>query len=162
MKTPCLLVLLLSPWGSPVYAQPGSVGTAPNAPASPASASAPQKASDDTAKMEDLLMLKPTSYRPTLSRDPFAAPSDGVLESKGDVVDDISVKGRIVVGGKNLAVVSDSRGNARWLPVGYKFRDGEIVAINEKSVTFHQWELNSTSRVFRTVVKPFKREEGKR
>jgi DNA/RNA-binding domain of Phe-tRNA-synthetase-like protein len=47
--------------------------------------------------------------------------------------------------------------------VGYKFRDGEIVSIDEKGVTFRQWDVNSTVRTaFRTIVKSFKREEGKR
>jgi hypothetical protein len=51
----------------------------------------------------------------------------------------------------------------RTLPIGFRFRDGELVAINDKSVTFHQWDPSSTNtKIFRTVVKTFKREEGKR
>ena len=112
---------------------------------------------------EELLVIKRTPYQPTLTRDPFKAPSDMESSKQGDLVDDIGVKGRVVSNGKVLAVVSDSRGNIRNLPVGYKFRDGEIVAIDEKTVTFHQWDVNSTNRsVFKKVVKPFKREEGKR
>ena len=72
----------------------------------------------------------------------------------------IGVKGRIVTNGKVLAVVSDSRGNVRWLPAGYKFRDGELYEITEKAVIFHQRDIGSTNGVFRTVVKPFNREGG--
>jgi len=78
-------------------------------------------------------------------------------------VDDIGLKGVVISSGKPMAVVTDSRGNIRMLPVGYKFRDGELVGISDKSVTFHQWDPASTNtRIFRTVVKTFKREEGKR
>jgi len=112
---------------------------------------------------EELLIIKRVPYRPTLTRDPFRAPSDIESRKQGDMVDDIGVKGRVVSNGKVYAVVSDSRGNIRSIPVGYKFRDGEIVAIDENAVTFHQWDVNSTNRsVFKKVVKTFKREEGKR
>ena len=112
---------------------------------------------------EELLVIKKTPYRPSLTRDPFRAPSEAESSKQGDLVDDIGVKGRVVSNGKVFAMVSDSRGNIRQLPVGYKFRDGEIISIDEKSVTFHQWDVNSTNRsVFKKVVKPFKREEGKR
>jgi hypothetical protein len=48
------------------------------------------------------------------------------------------------------------------VPVGFKLRDGEIVAIDDHGVTFHQWELNTTNRsAYRTVVKKFKNEETK-
>ena len=110
---------------------------------------------------DDLLTIKPTPYQPKLVRDPFSAPTDIANESKGDLIDDLGVKGRIISNGRVLAVVSDSRGNVRWLPAGYKFRDGELYAITEKAVIFHQRDVNSTSGVFRTVVKPFNREEGK-
>jgi len=60
-------------------------------------------------------------------------------------------------------VVTDARGNVRSLGVGFRFRDGELVAISDKGITFHQWDpATSNTRVFRTVVKTFKREEGKR
>jgi len=79
------------------------------------------------------------------------------------MVDDIGVKGMVVSNGKVLAVVTDARGNVRSLPIGYRFRDGELVGVNDKSVTFHQWDASSTNtKIFRTVVKTFKREEGKR
>jgi len=126
-------------------------------------AQAPAPAAPALLPEQELLVIKKTPYQPTLTRDPFKAPSDMESSKQGDLVDDIGVKGRVVSNGKVLAVVSDSRGNIRNLPIGYKFRDGEIVAIDEKTVTFHQWDVNSTNRsVFKKVVKPFKREEGKR
>ena len=112
---------------------------------------------------DELITVHATPYKPTLIRDPFSAPTDAEQSTKGDVVDDIAIKGRVVAHGKALAVVSDARGNIRTMGVGYKFRDGELVAVNEKSVTFHQWDAGSSNtRVYRTVVKTFKREEGKR
>jgi Tfp pilus assembly protein PilP len=112
---------------------------------------------------EDLLVTNATPYHPTLVRDPFATPTDAEQSNKGDLVDDIAVKGRVVSGGKTQAVVSDARGNMRMLPVGYKFRDGVLVAIDDKSVTFHQWDPSGTNtRIYRTVVKIYKREEAKR
>jgi Tfp pilus assembly protein PilP len=108
------------------------------------------------------MVFNATPYRPTLVRDPFATPTDAEQSNKGDLVDDIAVKGRVASGGKVLAVVSDARGNIRMLPVGFKFRDGVLVAIDDKSVTFHQWDPNGTSRIYRTVVKVYKREEAKR
>jgi hypothetical protein len=142
---PCALVMAQG-------AQPSKapVGASPAVPATP-------------LPEEELLTIKKTPYQPTLERDPFRAPSDMEMSKQGDLVDDIGVKGRVVSNGNVFAVVSDSRGNIRNLPVGYKFRDGEIVSIDEKSVTFRQWDVNSTNRsVAKKVVKPFKREEGKR
>jgi hypothetical protein len=112
---------------------------------------------------EDVAIIKATPYRPTIQRDPFSAPRDERPSDALDLLDDIAVKGMIRKDGKNFAIVSDSRGNVRWLPVGHRFKDGEITAISDKVVTFHQWELNTTNRsTFRTITKTFKREEGKR
>ncbi len=112
---------------------------------------------------EDVALIKATPYKPAIQRDPFSAPRDERPADALDLLEDISVKGMIRKDGKNFAIVSDSRGNVRWLPVGHRFKDGEITAISEKSVTFHQWEVNTTNRsVFRTITKAFKREEGKR
>ena len=122
----------------------------------------PTPSAEQQVPLEDeLLVIKPTTYQPKLIRDPFSAPTDVENATKGDLIDDIAVKGRIVTNGKVLAVVTDSRGNARWLPAGYKFRDGELYEITEKAVVFRQRDVNSTSGVFRTVVRPFKREGGK-
>jgi len=149
------LGLQLGAQGAPPAAKkPAAPGTPPSVavPAPPA-AGAP----------DDLLTINATPYRPTLVRDPFATPTDAEQTSKGDLVDDIAVKGRVVSDGKTLAVVSDARGNIRTLPIGFKFRDGVLVAIDEKSVTFHQWDASGTNtRIFRTVVKIYKREEAKR
>ena len=115
------------------------------------------------AATEDVAIIKVTPYKPTIQRDPFSAPRDERPADALDVLDDISVKGMIMKDGKKFAIVSDSRGNVRWLPVGHRFKDAEITAITDKSVTFHQWELNTTNRsMFRTITKTFKREEGKR
>lgn len=122
-----------------------------------------QPPADAMPSQDELIQVKQIPYRASLIRDPFSAPTDVEQASKGDLVDDIGVKGWLKSGGIAYAVVSDSRGNTKKLPIGYKFRDGEIVAIDEKSVTFHQWDISSTNRsVYRTVVKTFKREEGKR
>ena len=128
------------------------------APAKPGSEAPPA-----TAPAEDVAIIKATPYKPSIQRDPFAAPRDERPADALDLLDDIAVKGMIKKDGKNFAVVSDSRGNVRWLPVGHRFKDGEISAITDKAVIFHQWEVNTTNRsVFRTITKTFKREEGKR
>lgn len=128
-----------------------------------APAASPAPTSDEPGNPDELILARAIPYRVAMQRDPFSAPTDVEQATRGDLVDDIGVKGRIISGGKVYAVVSDSRGNVRRLPVGYRFRDGEIVSIDEKSVTFRQWDVQSTNRsVYRTVVKTFKREEGKR
>ncbi|MGA2082750.1 MAG: hypothetical protein ABSH53_19345 [Holophaga sp.] len=142
---------------------PGAQGAAKPAPNAPApSVATPAQSAASAINTEDLMVFNATPYRPTLVRDPFATPTDAEQSNKGDLVDDIAVKGRVASGGKVLAVVSDARGNIRMLPVGFKFRDGVLVAIDDKSVTFHQWDPNGTSRIYRTVVKVYKREEAKR
>jgi hypothetical protein len=131
------------------------VAQAPAKPAEAAPAAAPVA--------EDAAIIKTTPYKPAIQRDPFSAPRDERPADALDVLEDIAVKGMIRKDGKNFAIVSDSRGNVRWLPVGHRFKDGEITAITDKAVTFHQWEVNTTNRsVFRTITKTFKREEGKR
>jgi len=130
------------------------------APGNPVSAPA---AATPPAVAEDVAIIKATPYKPTIHRDPFSAPRDERPADALDVLEDIAVKGMIKKDGKNFAIVSDSRGNVRWLPVGHRFKDAEITGITDKAVTFHQWELNTTNRsIFRTITKTFKREEGKR
>ena len=127
----------------------------PSAPGSTATQVSPSPAVDDVAQ------AKAVPYKPTIQRDPFSAPREERSTDALDLLDDIAVKGMIRKEGKNFAVVSDSRGNVRWLPQGHRFKDGEITSITDKSVTFHQWELNTTNRsAFRTITKTFKREEG--
>lgn len=117
----------------------------------------------DQPAPQDVAIVKIIPYKPSILRDPFSAPRDDRPADALDVIEDIAVKGMIRKDGKNFAIVSDSRGNVRWLPVGHRFKDGEITAISDKTVTFHQWEMNTTNRsVFRTITKIFKREEGKR
>lgn len=116
-----------------------------------------------TPSTEDVAIIKVTPYKPAIQRDPFSAPRDERPADALDLLEDIAVKGMIRKDGKNFAIVSDSRGNVRWLPIGHRFKDGEITAITEKAVTFHQWEVNTTNRsTFRTITKTFKREEGNR
>lgn len=125
----------------------------------PAQAPAPATA----PATEDVAIIKITPYKPAIQRDPFSAPRDERPADALDLLEDIAVKGMIRKDGKNFAIVSDSRGNVRWLPIGHRFKDGEITAITDKAVTFHQWEVNTTNRsTFRTITKTFKREEGKR
>ena len=133
----------------------------PAAPA-PAPAGAPAATAADAAQ-DDPTVIKPVIYQPTLKRDPFATPSEDQTKNLGNLVEDIAVKG-VVRGndGKFLAVIVDSHGKSSFVPVGFKLRDGEIVAIDDHGVTFHQWELNTTNRsVYRTIVKTFKNEEAK-
>lgn len=147
--------------GLPVVAQ-GTAGGA-GAQAKPPAVASPTLSANQGINPDDLITARAVPYLTTLQRDPFAAPTDADQTGKGDLVDDIGVKGRVIAHGKTVAVVTDSRGNVRMLPVGYRFRDGVLVAINEKSLTFHQWDISSSNtKIFRTVVKTFKREEGKR
>lgn len=147
--------------GAPPPAAPPAKPAPAAAAASPMAVPVPPPAPEINAN--ELMVFNPTPYRPSLVRDPFAAPSDAEQVNKGDYVDDIAVKGRVVSEGKAKAVVSDARGNIRWLPIGYRFRDGELVAISDRTVTFHQWDPSGTNtKVYRTVVKIYKREEGKR
>jgi hypothetical protein len=151
MITQRLTILLFA--GTGLIAQgPGKSVQAP-----PPAAASPAVAGDDVA------VIKATPYHPSIQRDPFSAPRDERPADAVDVLDDIAVKGMIKKDGKNFAIISDSRGNVRWLPVGHRFKDAEITAITDKAVVFHQWEMNSTNRsAFRTITKTFKREEGKR
>lgn len=129
----------------------------------PAPAPAAQPASPADAATDDITVIKPIPYQPTLKRDPFATPSEDNTRNQGNLVEDIAVKG-VVRGndGKYLAVIVDSHGKTSFVPVGFKLRDGEIVGIDPRGVTFHQWELNTTNRsAYRTVVKTFKNEEAK-
>lgn len=102
-------------------------------------------------------------YRPALVRDPFRSPTDSVDKTRAESIDEIGIKGRLVSKGKTMAIVLDSRGKTRMLPVGYRFKDGEIVAITDKAVIFRQWDPMSTNRArTKSVEKLFKREEGNR
>jgi hypothetical protein len=150
-----LPILVLS---LPLLGQAPAKGDKIPSPATPNTLSANQGISPD-----DLILVRATPYHPTLVRDPFATPSDAEQNKKGDLVDDIAIKGRVVSRGKVMAVVSDSRGMIRMISPGYRFRDGELISVDEKSATFHQWDASgANTKAYRTVVKTFKREEGKR
>ncbi len=147
--------LALNAQAKPAAKAPPPAAQKPAAEPAPEAQAAPP-AAEPTA-------TKAVPYRPTITREPFATPSEDTDKGQGDMVDDIGVKGYTRKNGKYFAVVSDRRGSIRELPVGYKFRDGEIVSIDDKGVTFRQWDVNSTVRTaYRTIVKSFKREEGKR
>lgn len=129
----------------------------------PPPAAATQAGAQPAPTFDDVATIQATPYKPTIQRDPFATPRDDKPLNHEDMIDDISVKGVLRRNGKSFAIVSDSRGNVRWLPVGYRFKDGEIVGITDSAVIFHQWEVNTTNRsAFRTVTKTFNREEDNR
>ncbi len=117
----------------------------------------------EPAASSELVVIAKIPYVSTLQRDPFASPTDNREETRQETVDEVGIKGQISVKGKQFLVVSDSSGKTKLLQVGYKFRDGEIIAIQPGSVTFRTWDPNSTNKsVFKNVTKSFKREEGKR
>ena len=166
-----LLMLPILALSLPLLAQaPGKPKVEPKAEqtakgkAAPASAATPEPLSANQGiNPDDLMMVHATPYHPTLQRDPFSTPTDADQTNKGDSVEDIAIKGRVVSRGKAMAVVSDARGNIRMLGPGFRFRDGELISVDEKSVTFHQWDASGTNmKAYRTVVKTFKREETKR
>jgi len=162
-----LLILPALAWSLTALAQaparPAPADPGKGHPVAGATPAPPPLTADQGINPEDLMMVRATPYHPTLLRDPFATPTDSEQTNKGDSVDDIAVKGRVVSRGKAMAVVSDARGNIRMLSPGYKFRDGELISIDEKAVTFHQWDAGAINmKSYRTVVKTFKREEGKR
>lgn len=150
------LLLSLAASGSLLMAQ------AKKPAAAPAPAPAPAAPAADAAPVDDITVIKAIPYNPDIKRDPFETPSDQRPANQQDSVDDCAVKGVVRQNGKMLAVCSDSRGNVNWLDVGHQFRDGVIVAIDDKGVTFHQWEANTTNKsIYRVVTKTFKPEVKK-
>lgn len=102
-------------------------------------------------------------YNPTLRRDPFATTSETRAVNKLDNIDDVSVLGRLVARGKTLGIIVDSRGVTKFIPAGFQFNDGALVSIEPTQLVFRQWDPHTTNRnISKQVVKPFKREEGKR
>jgi TusA-related sulfurtransferase len=121
----------------------------------------PEASQSKDASPQELVQTAKVPYNPTLIRDPFSSPSDLTTGVRQESIDEVGIKGRVVMRGKTLAIITDSRGKTRSIPVGYRFKDGEVVAVDDHGVTFRQWDHNSTSRsVFKTVIKSFKREEG--
>src|SRR5690348_16201037 len=102
-------------------------GQAPKAKAAPAPAPAKQggqaPAEAPPAAPDDITVITPVLYQPSLKRDPFATPSEDTTKNQGNLVEDIAVKG-VVRGndGKYLAVIVDSHGKTSFVPVGFKLR----------------------------------------
>ncbi|MCL1909024.1 MAG: hypothetical protein FWG12_06630 [Holophagaceae bacterium] len=107
-----------------------------------------------------LIQSQIVEYRPSSLRDPFKVATDRSTQAKGEMlIDEITIVGRVVVNKKSFVVVLDNERNAKQLPVGHRFLDGEITAITDSTVVFSQWdpELGSQSGR-RPVTKVFKNE----
>jgi hypothetical protein len=118
----------------------------------------------DIDVMNLVVQSRMVAFKPTLSRDPFAVPTEQAAQEQGLFsIDEATVKGKIVVGGKPYAIILDSMQNVWRVPVGFRFLDGQVAEITESSVVFDQWDAASQSRSGkRSVKKQFKREEEKR
>jgi hypothetical protein len=104
-------------------------------------------------------------YRPKSSRDPFQAGQEEKAREQSDLhIDDVTIIGRIVANKKVFLLVVDPRQELVQLPIGYRFRNGELTAVTEAGATFATWDpaLGPSSPAKRTVIKPFKREEVRR
>lgn len=135
-------------------------------PAPPAKATAAPPAQEVAVSQEgidDVVEAKRVPYRPSLKRDPFATTSENRTVNRLDNIDDVSVMGRLVARGKTLAIIVDARGATKFIPVGFQFNDGVLASIEPTQLIFRQWDPSTTNRnISKQVVKPFKREEGKR
>jgi hypothetical protein len=107
-------------------------------------------------------------YRPKHDRDPFGAAQEGkgrVVEEDDELtIDGITLQGSLIDAKKKVyLIVLDSHQVVRQLPVGFRFKDGEITAITDAGAVFSTWDpaLGLRSPVKRTVTKNFKREDGK-
>jgi len=106
-------------------------------------------------------------YRPKHDRDPFGAAQEDksrpVVEQGDMMIDEITILGRIVAKKGASLIVLDSRQDKKLLPVGFRFRDGEITDITNTAAVFTMWDptLGPRAPVKRTVTKHFKREDGK-
>lgn len=144
-----------------LQAQPAK--TAHPKPQTPAPAPTAAVTPSPDAQQDELIQARKIPYRATLKRDPFGTMSDGTKRIQTDSIDETGVLGRLVVQGKPSAIILDSMGKTKFVQVGYQFSDGVLAAIDNQSVTFHQWDPGSTNRSkFKTIIRPFKREEGKR
>jgi hypothetical protein len=114
--------------------------------------------------MNFLVQSQIVEFRPGMSRDPFAAPTERIDQHPSlFLIDEMTIKGRVVINKQAFALILDSMQNARQIPVGFSFIDGVVTAITDKAVIFDQWEANSPSRAGKhSVTKYFKREEEKR
>jgi hypothetical protein len=100
-------------------------------------------------------------FKPTMKRDPFRLPSESTTKPVGkDLIDDITIVGRVVVYRKTYAVAVDSRQNVLQLPVGHQFADGVITAITDREVVFSRWDPSlGNQSIRRTVRKVFRTED---
>jgi hypothetical protein len=118
----------------------------------------------DVDVMNFVVQSRLVEFKPALDRDPFALPSEQATQEQGLFsIDEATVKGKIVVGGKPYAIILDSMQNAWRVPVGFRVLDGQVAEITENAVVFDQWDAASQGRSGkRSVTKHFKREEEKR
>jgi hypothetical protein len=118
----------------------------------------------DADAMAHVVQSRMVEYKPALDRDPFAVPSDQAGQNQGGFsIDEITVKGKIVMDNRPYAIIVDPLQNVLQIPVGYRLLDGEVTAITENAVVFDRWDAASQGRSGkRSVTKPFKREEEKR
>lgn len=140
-----------------------TLGAQPAPPPKTAGPTAPPETVVTQEGIEDVVEAKRVPYRPSLKRDPFATTSENRTVNRLDNIDDISVMGRLVARGKTLAIIVDSRGTTKFIPTGFQFNDGVLAGIEPTQLIFRQWDPSTTNRnISKQVVKPFKREEGKR
>jgi hypothetical protein len=129
----------------------------------PPPASDKKSAADSGDVIDFLVQSQLVDFRTSLNRDPFSPPTSNTNNNESFLIDEITIQGRIVVRKKSFALILDPYQNVREIPVGFKFLDGELIAVTENAIIFTQWDANSTNRsAQRTVTKPFKREEEKR
>ncbi len=66
-------------------------------------------------------------------------------------LEDVEFSGVLKTGGKTMVLVRSRSGNVRALPVGYRFEDGEILAIDSGGVTIRRGVAGTVE------VRPFKK-----
>ena len=117
----------------------------------------------DTANiLNSLVKSQIVEFKSNLRRDPFVVPSDNTNTNTEFLIDEITIKGKVVVRKTPFAIILDSFQHVLEIPVGYKFLDGELIEITDSALVFSQWDANSADRsVRRTVTKVFMREGEK-
>lgn len=124
---------------------------------------APQTKPETPPPPVNITEIKIVPYNPSVRREPFKALGDTRKVGDLDIIDDLAVKGYMHKDGKSYALVADSGGRIGEVMVGKQYKDGVIMAIDSKGVTFHQWDPSSPNRkIFKVVVKTYKREESTR
>ncbi|MCL1893379.1 MAG: hypothetical protein FWG02_03960 [Holophagaceae bacterium] len=107
-----------------------------------------------------LIQSQIIEFKPNSRRDPFIVASDRTNQNKGEMlIDEVTIVGRLVRDRKAYVIVLDNEQNAKQLPVGHRFLDGEITSITETSVVFSQWDpILGSQAGRRPVTKVFKNE----